>query len=264
MKSELKRALFQKSNLILMIAVVSLMLINAYYGGWKTALRADSAEDLFRYEDVIFFKKYYGNVYRVWKDAYYMVQALAPVILAASYLGSYLSEKTNRFRFFCASRKGNRRYAAQKTLAVALSGTIFLGFCELIFAVLTGFLTQHDTSPEFLQGIVSFREAFFLDYPTLYFALLYGSHLLYYFCFLIFAVGITSFLKNKLAVLAAPFIVMGALDLMLPTALQPNVVMQPYRRGFSVGGYGVLISAYVIVGVVLLAVSERFYQKRGS
>ena len=36
-------------------------------------------------EDVIFFKKYYGNTYRVWKDSYYMIQALAPVILVAPY-----------------------------------------------------------------------------------------------------------------------------------------------------------------------------------
>ena len=33
MKSELRRALFKKSNIVLMISVVSLMIINAYYGG---------------------------------------------------------------------------------------------------------------------------------------------------------------------------------------------------------------------------------------
>lgn len=247
-----------------MLAVVGLMFVNAYYGGWKTALKAASAEDILRLEDVIFYQKYFGNVYRVWKDSYYMVQILAPVLLAAPYLGSFLSEKTGRFRFFCVSRKGNRSYAAQKALAVALSGTAFLGFCEMVFAVLAWFFTHHDTSPEFLQEIVFFREDFFKGNPLLYFLLLYGSHLLYYFCFLVFAVGITSFLKNRLAVMAAPFVIMGALDLILPTALQPNVVMQPYRRGFSVGGYGVLIGAYVIVGVVLLALSERIYQKRGG
>lgn len=85
MKSELKRALLKKSNPILIIAVVNLMIINAYYGGWKTALTADSAQDILNMEDVIFYKKYFGNMYRAWKDSYYMVQALAPVILAAPY-----------------------------------------------------------------------------------------------------------------------------------------------------------------------------------
>ena len=35
MKSELKRSLLKKSNFVLIIAVVGLMIINAYYGGWS-------------------------------------------------------------------------------------------------------------------------------------------------------------------------------------------------------------------------------------
>ena len=264
MKSELKRALLKKSNFVLIIVVVGLMIINAYYGGWKTALRADSAQDLLNIEDVIFFKKYYGNMYRVWKDSYYMVQALAPVILAAPYLNTYLLEKTNRFRFFCVSRKGNLKYVCQKAFAIALSGTIVLAFSELLLAVLTGLLTHHDTSIEFIQGIVSFKEDFFIDNPMLYFVLIYVSHIVYYFCFLIFATGITSFFKNKIAVIVAPFIIASALDMILPTALQPNVVMQPYRGTFCIGGYGVLIGIYVITGLVLLMISEKIYQKRGN
>jgi len=264
MKSELKRALLKKSNIILIVAVVSLMLINAYNDGWKTALKADSAQDIRSIEDVIFFKKYYGNMYRVWQSSYYMIQALAPIILVAPYLTSYLLEKTNCFRFFCVSRKGNFKYVMQKTLAIALSGTIILAFSEMVLAVVTGLLTQHDTSIEFMQGIVSFKEDFFVDNPMLYFILVFASHIIYYFCFLIFAIGITSFLKNKIAVIVAPFIIVGALDMMLPTALQPNVVMRPYYRSFSIGGYGILISAYMIVGVILLIASEKFYQKRGN
>ena len=76
MKSELKRALLKRSNVVLIVAVVSLMIINAYYSGWKTALTADSAQDLLNMEDIIYYKKYFGNIYRVWKSSYYMVQAL--------------------------------------------------------------------------------------------------------------------------------------------------------------------------------------------
>lgn len=264
MKNELKRALLKKSNIVLIIAVVSLMVINTYYGGWKTALTADSAEDILNIEDVIFYKKYFGNMYRVWKDSYYMVQILAPVILVAPYLNTYLLEKTNRFRFFCVSRKGNLKYVMQKAFAIALSGTVILAFSEMVFAVFTGLLTQHDTSIEFIQGIVSFKEDFFIDNPMLYFVLIYVSHIIYYFCFLIFAIGITSFLKNRIAVIVAPFIIVGVLDMILPTALQPNVVMQPYYRAFSIGGYGVLIGIYIVVGLFLLMVSEQFYQKRGN
>ncbi|MCI8789091.1 MAG: hypothetical protein HFH92_08290 [Lachnospiraceae bacterium] len=264
MKSELRRALFKKSNIVLMISVVSLMIINAYYGGWRTALKIDSAQDIRNIEDVIFYKKYHGNMYRVWKDSYYMIQTLAPVILAAPYLNSYLSEKANRFRFFCVSRKGNLKYIVQKGLAIALSGTAVLAFSEMLFAVITGLLTQHDISIEFIQGIVSFKEDFFLDNPLLYFVLIYISHVIYYFCFMIFSLGITSFLNNKIAVIVVPFIIAAVLDTILPTALQPNVAMQPYREGFRIGGYVVLIGIYVIAGSVLLMVSEKWYLKRGT
>lgn len=264
MRSEIKRALFKKSNLVLILAVVSLMLINAYNGGWKTSLTVDFAQDIRNYEDVIFFKKYFGNTYRVWQSSYYMVQAFAPLVLVAPYLHTYLSEKTNRFRFFCVSRKGNLRYVGQKVFAIALSGTVILAFAEMLFATITGLLTQHDTSVEFMQDIVSFREDFFMANPMLYFVCIYFSHVVYYFCFLIFAIGVTSFIKNRIAVMIVPFIIVGVLDTILPKALRPYVVMQPYYETFCIGGYVVLISIYVITGLVLLTVSERLYLKRGN
>ena len=124
--------------------------------------------------------------------------------------------------------------------------------------------TQHDTSIEFMQEIVSFKEDFFIDSPMLYFVLVFVSHIIYYFSFLVFAIGVTSFLQNKIAVIVAPFIIVGVLDFVLPTALQPNVVMRPYLSTFSIGGYGILISIYVIVGSILLMVAEKLYQKRGN
>ena len=257
MKNELKRALLKKTNIILILVVVSLMFINAYFDGWKTALTAESAQDILNAEDAIYYKKYFGNIYRVWKSSYYMVQALAPLILVAPYLNSFLSEKANRFRFFCVSRKGNFKYVMQKTLAILASA-------EGLFAFFSGLLTQKDTSVEFMQQIVSFQESHFMSNPMSYFALIYISHIIYYFCFTIFAVGITSFLKNRIAVIAAPFVVVGVLDMALPITLQPNVVMQPYSQTFSLNGYGILISMYVIAGLILLTLSESSYQKRGN
>ena len=203
-------------------------------------------------------------MYRVWESSYYMIQALAPVILVTPYLSTYLSEKTNRFRYFCVGREGNLKYMIHKTFAIALSGTALLAFSEMFFAVVTGLLTQHDTSLEFIQGIVSFKEDFFIDNPMLYFVLVFISHIIYYFCFLIFAVGVTSFLKNKIAVIVTPFIIVGILDMVLPTALQPNVVMRPYQEAFCISGYSVLIGIYVIAGLILFLASEKIYQKRGN
>ena len=64
-------------------------------------------------------------------------------------------------------------------LHIALSGTIILAFSEMLLAVITGLLTQHDTAMEFLQGKVFFKEDFFIDNPMLYFVLIYVSPLTY-------------------------------------------------------------------------------------
>ena len=77
-------------------------------------------------------------------------------------------------------------------------------------------------------------------------------------------IGSLAILKNRIAVIQAPFIVVGVLDMALPITLQPNVVMQPYSQTFSLNGYGILISMYVITGLILLTLSESSYQKRGN
>ncbi|MCD8326808.1 MAG: hypothetical protein LUC90_09075 [Lachnospiraceae bacterium] len=264
MKNEIKRALFKKSNLILVAAIFGLMFLNAYYSGLKTALTVNASSDLRNMEDVIFTKKYYGNMYRVWKNAYYLTQALAPIFLAAPYLNTYLSEKTGHFRYFCTCRKGNRKYALQKEFAVALSGTVVLSFAELLFAVISALLTERDLSLEYMEGIVSYKEDFFLRSPFLYFALIFVSHLVYYFFFTIFSLGITSFLKNKIAVLVTPFVAATVMDVILPAALRPNVVMRPYNRSFSPFGFLLLICLYGIIGHVALMMSERIYLKKGN
>ena len=59
----------------------------------------------------------------------------------------------------------------------------------MVLAIVTGLFTQHDTSIEFMQEIVSFKEDFFIDSPMLYFVLVFVSHIIYYFSFLVFAIG---------------------------------------------------------------------------
>ena len=114
-----------------------------------------------------------------------------------------------------------------------------------------------------MKNIVAYKEAFFLNKPLTYFAFIYLSHIIYYFSFIIFSVGITSFLKNKIAVIITPFIVVGLLDMVLPLFLQPNVVMLPFLNNFDLYGYGVLVISYIIIGIILTIVSERIYLYKG-
>jgi hypothetical protein len=262
-KSELRRAFFKKSNIILVVAVVCLMLLNTYYETWATALTAEGAWDL-EPDYVVYYQKYFGNVYRVWRGSYRMVRQLAPLILVAPYLTTYVSEKVNHFRYYCISRKGKKRYILHKVLAIVLSGTILLGISEILFAGITYAMTEHDTSAEFLQEIVYFKTDYFMNNPLKYFVLIYISHIIYYFCFLIFSVGITSFIKNKIAVIIVPFIFVVILEMTLTTMLMPSVVMQPYYDDFSFAGYLILNLIYVVVGLFSLYICEKIYTRKGS
>jgi len=262
--NELRRALCKKSNLIIIGLVMALMAVNAFYNGWSTALRAEGSSDLTDPTAVEFYKNYFGNTFRVWRGSYYMVQALAPIILVAPYISSYMSEKNNRFRFFCVSRKGRKKYIFDKVFAIAIAGVVVLGAAELLFGIITGIFTAHDYNLKFLENIVSYREDVFFKSPMAYFGKVYASHLLYYFSFLIFAVGITAYIKNKIAIIVIPFVAVGLLDMVLPQNLQPNVVMQPYVPLFSPIGYIVLILGYVIVGIASITVFEMLYMKKGN
>ncbi|MCF0131971.1 MAG: hypothetical protein HUJ71_09565 [Pseudobutyrivibrio sp.] len=242
------------------------MLINTYYSGWKTALSAGRSQDLLELGNdmVEYYEKYFGNVFRVWKDGYYTVQALTPLFLVAPYITTMLTEKNNHFRYFCTSRKGNRKYVTQKLMAIVLSGTLIFALSELLFAGLTYLKTAHDTELEYIQDIVSYRADCFISNPFRYFGMIYILHVVYYLCFLIFAVGITSFIKNRIAVVIVPFIVTSLLDMGLPTELQPYVVMRPYYFSFSLKGYIILNLLYVLVGIAVLIISEISYARKGN
>jgi hypothetical protein len=81
---------------------------------------------------------------------------------------------------------------------------------------------------------------------------------------LIFSVGITSFIKNKIAVIVVPFIFVDILDMILTTMLQPNVVMRPYNDNFSFEGYLILNLIYVVVGLFSLYICEKICARKGN
>lgn len=265
MKNELKRALFKKSNIFLIIGIIILMFINSYYAGWKTALTAAKATDIANMEDVIFYQKYFGNVYRVWSQSYYAIQTLSPLVLVTPYMLTYTMEKFNKYRYLTISRQGKMKYILSKIFTIALSGTIVLGSAECLFGIISYMFTQHDTSLEFISGIVSFKTNYFYEEPLKYFIFVYISHIIFYFSFLFFATGITAFFKNKIAITIIPFLAMTILDMILPLSMKPNVLMKPHiSANFSMGSFFMMMTLYIILGVILVYISEKIYLKRGN
>lgn len=264
MKQELKRAIFNKFNILLIFLIIGLMFINTYYAGWNTALNIKKATDISKYEDILFYAKYFGNTFRVWSNSYYMIQALAPIILIVPYILSYINEKNNRFRYFMIAREGSKKYLFNKIIAIAISGTLLLGFSEFLFYFITYFFTSPSTKSEYIKDLIYYNEDFFISKPILYFVIIFLLHIVYYFAFTIFAVGITSILKRKTAVIIVPFLLVAIFDLVLPVPLQPNVVMQPNKNSnFTLTNYAIIILLYIIVGSIFYIQSEKRYKKQG-
>lgn len=264
MKWELERAIFSRWNILLIFFILGIMFINAYNGGWNTALHVMNAVDIVNQEDKIYFAKYYGNTYRVWSDSYYMLQALTPILLGVPYILSYINEKNNRFRNFMIIREGRKKYLFNKLLSITLSGAIILGFSEFLFYFITYFLTSPSTNFEYVDGLIKYKNALFMSKPVFYFAVILLLHIIYYFSFGIFAVGITSVLKRKSAIIIMPFLLVAILDLVLPVVLQPNVIMQPNKSShFSLVNFLILDLVYVIVGVICYTLNEKRIRRQG-
>ena len=261
---ELKRALFKKSNIGLILLVCGMMFILSYNLGWSSAIKAPYATDLSSIEDVIWIQNYHGNVFRIWANSYTLVQALTPLILVSPYLLSYFNEKSNKFRYLVIARKGRISYSFQKMLAIALAGAIILGFAQLLFAAVSYVFTSHDLNIEFIENLTHYNEAFFLNNPYKYFAYILISQIVYYFSLLIFSIGITSLLKNKVVIILTPFIAVAFLDMILPLFMQPNVVTQPMYPNFTIDGYLFLIVLYLVLGLATFAYSEMNYYRKGN
>lgn len=264
MGQELKRAMVSKWNIVLIMFLLCLMFVNSYYDGWNTALHVKKATDISNYEDILFYEKYFGNTFRVWSNSYYMIQVLTPIVLIVPYILSYNNEKNNKFRYFMMVREGSKKYLLNKIIAIALSGTLLLGFSEFLFYFITYFFTVTSTDLEYVKDLINYNEALFIAKPIFYFALLLLLHIIYYFAFSIFAVGITSYFKRKSAVIITPFLLVAILDIVLPTYIQPNVVMQPNKSSnFTLNNYVILILAYIIVGIICYVLNEKRIKKQG-
>lgn len=224
MGQELKRAIFSKWNIFLILFLLGMMFINAYYDGWNTALHVNKATDISNYDDILFYEKYFGNTFRVWSASYYMIQVLVPIVLIVPYILSYINEKNNRFRNFMIAREGSKKYLFNKIVAIAISGTLLLGFSEFLFYFITYFFTSPSTDLKYVKDLINYNEKLFIAKPFFYFVLLLMLHIIYYFAFTICAVGITSILKRKSAVIITPFLLIAILDLILPTSIQLHVI----------------------------------------
>lgn len=258
MKNELKRALLNKRNFLILVLIVFLMFANAYYSGWNTSLGVYRSDDIDNMNDKKYIAQYFGNTYRVWFSSFSTVSIFAPVLLVVPYIFSYREEIDNNFRYMMISRESKFKYSVQKILSIALSGTFLLMISEILFYLLSYRFTYHIISMEFLEGIVSYKTHLFMSAPFKYFVIIIILRALYYFSLAIFSVGITSFIETKIAILIVPFLVITIFDTLLPQRFAPFVMIRPngYEE-FNILIYFVFISALFSIGIITYFIHEK-------
>lgn len=265
MKKELYRAVINKKNIVLIAFIIFMMFFSAYNDGWKTAIFAAGADDIADPADMEYYQHYFGNTYRVWKSSYSLIQVLIPLLLLIPYALTYTAEKESAYRYLLVSRKGNRRYLFNKVFSIVAAGVAVVGFAELLFYSGTYLFTMHDSTGEYVAGIVANESSLFYQDAGKYSLFVFGLRLVYYAAFLVLAVGITSFFKNRMVILLLPFLVSCILEMIMPPYMQPNVLLLPWiSQNYSLCGYLATVALYCFIGIVCLFLSEQLFYKNGA
>ncbi len=264
MKKELYRAIINKKNIALVAFIVFMMLFSAYNDGWKTALFAAKADDIADPADVEYYQHYFGNTYRIWKSSYRVIQVLIPLLLLIPYVLTYTAEKESTYRYLLVSREGTIRYLCHKVFSIIIAGVAVVGFAEVLFYSGTYLFTMHDSTGEYIADIVENEKSLFYQDANKYVLLVFGVRLIYYAAFLMLSIGITSFFKNRIAILLLPFLVSSIFEMIMPLHMQPNVILLPWTSlDYSMYGYLATVALYCFIGIVCLFLSEKLFYKNG-
>lgn len=264
MIQELKRGIFNKWNVVVLFIIVLFMFLNAYYSGWNTGLFAMSASDILNQEDKLYFAQYFGNTYKVWFDAYYSMSIFAPLLLIIPYILSYRDELNNKFRYLMIARKGYIKYVLTKFISIMLSGLFVIIFSELLFYCVTYFFTYNIINPELFENFIHYHLDWFQNNPFGYFVHILLLRYIYYIAILIFSIGITSFIKSKIAIIVLPFLIITILDVILPKTYAPFSMIKPYSYDyFSYMNFAILICGLCFIGICAYSIHEKVVRDRG-
>lgn len=264
MIQELRRGIFNKWNIVIVIFIVTFMFLNAYYSGWKTGLSAMSASDILNLEDKIYFAQYFGNTYIVWFDAFYSMSIFAPILLIIPYIFSYREELNNKFRYLMIARKGYNKYILTKFISILISGLVVVIFSELLFYCVTYFFTYDMTNPELFENFVRYRLDWFQSNPFGYFVHILLLRYVYYIAILVFGIGITSFIKSKIAIIVTPFLTITILDVILPKSYAPITMIKPYSYDyFNYVNFAILTFILLFVGISAFVLNEKVVGVKG-
>lgn len=264
-----KKYLINFRTVGVMLFVCALLCIVCYYeGSWKTYLSWNTASDITNVqrlsEDGIFMMKYHGNVFRLWQNATYTFKLLLPILLMIPYIYSYIEEKSNGYRYYMITRKNYTKYMRDKFISVLGQSIVPIIIGQLIAMGIIFAYSAHDTSTELLENIVNSQYAsFFLQMPYYFVFVQIIFQILYMIAFLIFSLGIASFLKQTLYIYILPFLIHTLISVILPDGYRLTNIFDLTATTFSILGYSIMMIVLIITGMIMIVYNERKWRIRG-
>ncbi|MEQ8154647.1 MAG: hypothetical protein ABRQ25_07165 [Clostridiaceae bacterium] len=207
-KQELKKALFNKKLLFIILVGVALHAYSGYEGAKSYIYFDFNASDIQTPEaqkgahEIV---KVGLNKYNVWSHSSALYSLFMPIMVAMCYGTSYFEDIKSGFVRFIDSRVKHREYIISKYFVNGLIGGISLALPSMVYFLLLCIVLTGDisTATAALGGIF---QKILLSNPPLYLCIYFSLEFLFGFAYSTIALAVSTFIKNKIAILLSPAI----------------------------------------------------------
>lgn len=266
---EIRRNIWSKRSLFLVVFVASIILLVCYLeGSWKTYLSFDNATDIpIEIEnsyDRWILKHSNGNVFKLWHESLYTFRVVLPILLTVHYLYTYITEKITHYRYYQLVRKTFNTYLIDKIIGILFGTVISIMIGQMIAFGVIYLFSSHEVHIDVMQNIVSGPyETLFLNTPYVFWLMQIIVQIGYMFAFLIFSIGIASFFKNHLYLYILPFMIHTFISVVMPMPYKLTTIADMFNSEFRLENYLIAIAILSIVGIMMLIYNEKRWCQYG-
>lgn len=268
MIKELKRAIFNYRFLFVILLSLIMFGLSSYHSVWMSALKAPSATDL---NDAgrKFVLSISANKYNIWTKSFRTTSILFPILISLPYLFSYADERENNFRYFMYSRQGIKKYLTNKVNAICISGGLVLFIPQIMYSLVLSIVARPVIYYPFDYRAIGLIPSLYDSNPELYILMTAIIHFVFGYAFTAFAIGVTSFFKNKATLLIMPFISTLIFDMTVSLLLkQEGIGIFSAYKFMHIGNYTfkLLISTCIVIylmGLFIIIGVEKWRFKNG-
>ncbi|GGA23813.1 hypothetical protein [Paenibacillus physcomitrellae] len=207
--SELKRGICNKKMLLAVIIGLILFFISDYAEIFTLMTFANlNAPDIKGNQAVINDLIINGqNKYHIWLKSFNYLAIIFPLLIVIPYSSSYFEEKESKYYYFLLTRMSVQRYIDVKFYVNFLVGGLVLFLPELIYYIVLSIFFRSDILHPFMYQPTGMFSKLFLTHPDTYIFITFIIHFILGACFTSIALSLSSYIKKKIVVYIAPFLI---------------------------------------------------------